>query len=73
TYGLPVYRVHFLRARARLARWTEEIKLTQYEIRWCILFYIAKATEWRRYCDLPGLSAGHSAFASKQVSFWNSL
>ncbi|KAF9529987.1 hypothetical protein CPB83DRAFT_892920 [Crepidotus variabilis] len=67
------YRLHFLRARARLNRWVEEIKLTKYELRWTIMFFSAKAREWRSYHNIAGLSAGHASFAAKQVAFWNSL
>jgi hypothetical protein len=68
---LLVYRVHWLRSRARFHRWQEELRLTTNEMEWTTRFFLAKSQEWMRYT--AGLSAGHIAYAERQGAMWKEM
>jgi hypothetical protein len=43
-----VYRVHWLKAKARRDRWAEEATLLVHEMDWIVAFFEHRASEWRR-------------------------
>ncbi len=47
----PVYRVHWLKAKARRDRWQEEHVLVLSEMKWTVLFYQNKASVWKGRAD----------------------
>ena len=72
----PVYRVSWLRAKARLARWLEELQLVKYEMEWTVNWFHNKAKQWHnRLKDwvkeerAPGLDC----YRHKQIVLWSSL
>ena len=65
-----VHRVHWLRARAQLMRWQEEVTLTGYEMQWTVAFFVHNSKKWGK---LSGSSAGRIAYASRKKAMWNHL
>lgn len=67
-----VYRLHWLRARARAHRWTAELKLTKHEMEWVVRFFMHMAQKWVTHRDarLNG-ARGLESFAEHQISMWN--
>jgi hypothetical protein len=43
---LTVRRVHWLRARAQLMRWKEEVTLTGYEMQWTVRYFQYQSQKW---------------------------
>ena len=41
-----VRRVHWLRARAQLMRWQEELTLTGYEMQWTVRYFLYMSRKW---------------------------
>jgi hypothetical protein len=68
-----VYRVNWLRAKARYDRWSEEHLLIPNEMNWTRLFFINKAKEWARLRDLVLDKPGHVCFAEGQINMWKEL
>lgn len=68
-----VYRVNWLRAKARYDRWSEEHTLIPNEMNWTRLFFINKAKEWARLRDSVPDKPGHTCFAEGQISMWKEL
>jgi hypothetical protein len=70
-----VYRVNWLRAKARVDRWQEELILVKHEMRWTILWFQYQANLWRerseRVDDL--LPTGHTSYAKKQQKLWKAF
>lgn len=46
-----VYRVHWLKAKARKNRWNEEFILLASEMDWTVLYYRYQAAGWQRRAD----------------------
>lgn len=46
-----VYRVHWLKAKARRNRWNEEFILLSSEMDWTVLYYRYQASRWQRLAD----------------------
>jgi hypothetical protein len=67
-----VERVHWLRAKARLDRWTEELCKVQNEMCWTVLGFYSRAVQWETWAE-EAVEAGPSAYASKQRALWTSL
>ena len=70
-----VYRVNWLRAKARVDRWLEEVTLVKHEMQWTILWFQHQANLWtehskREDVDLP---MGHKAYAVKQNKLWTAF
>ena len=42
-----VYRVSWLRAKACLARWSEELRLVEYEMEWTVNWFQSKVKQWQ--------------------------
>ena len=70
-----VYRVNWLRAKARVDRWIEEETLVKHEMKWTTLWFKNQADLWRERSkrgdvDLP---PGHKSYATKQLKLWNAF
>jgi hypothetical protein len=65
----PVYRVNWLRAKARKERWEEEIELVTSEMDWTINCFQHHEGIWKGRAE-EGKSPGHIAYAWKQSSVW---
>jgi hypothetical protein len=46
-----VYRVHWLKAKARRNRWNEEFILLSSEMDWTVLYYRYQASRWQQRAD----------------------
>jgi len=68
-----VYRLHWLRAWARFNRWTEELLLTKYEMKWTVRYNMRMVRSWRRRAELLTMTAGQKAYAEEQAGMWNEL
>jgi len=68
-----VYRVNWLRAKARVDRWVEELELVKHEMHWTILWFRHQADIWTGYSEREDdyLPIGHKAYATKQQKIWN--
>jgi len=66
--------VHWVRARARLHRWEEEITRTQNEMHWVTNYFIYRQRQWITWkTSIPDLHAGHEAYAERQSAMWADL
>ena len=70
-----VYRVNWLRAKARVDRWEEEKILVRNEMQWTILWFQYQASLWseRSKRDDSHLPLGHRSYAAKQEKLWDSF
>ncbi|KAF8804833.1 hypothetical protein BYT27DRAFT_7225176 [Phlegmacium glaucopus] len=71
-------RVHWLRARAQLMRWEEEVTLTGYEMQWTVCYFLFKSLAWAvpPGTGTPGpqhQSAGSVAYARRQQAVWEDI
>ena len=69
---LSVYRVNWLRAKARSDRWEEELITVQHEMRWTVLWFQDQLKKWKERVERSNQEhkPGHSAYAEKQVDMW---
>lgn len=65
-----VYRVNFLRAKARYDRWEEELKIVRHEMGWCVLYFKHHQKLWWARAEKTESKAGHHAYALKQIRMW---
>jgi hypothetical protein len=67
-----VYRVNWLRAKARHDRWNEELLIVQHEMKWTILWFKHQIKEWKDRLKRSEKEnkPGHIAYAEKQVAMW---
>ncbi|KAH6905173.1 hypothetical protein BKA70DRAFT_1431259 [Coprinopsis sp. MPI-PUGE-AT-0042] len=71
-----VYRVNWMRAREKAARWDEEYAYLWHEMSWVTNFFHHKAAKWEEICHIEGsppTRPGHGAYARRQVSVWRTL
>jgi hypothetical protein len=70
-----VYRVNWLRAKARFDRWQEELILVKHEMQWTILWFQYQANLWRERSERVDsiFPIGHISYAKKQQKLWNAL
>lgn len=70
-----VYRVNWLRARARVARVNEEVLNLRYEMAWAVLWLANTKNQWRERAISASSQGqfGHLAYAYKQMDMWASL
>lgn len=68
-----VYRVNWLRAKARVDRWLEEQTLVKHEMYWTILWFRNQGKMWRDRSNSQdeNLPPGHRSYAIKQENLWN--
>ena len=67
-----VYRVNWLRAKARVDRWLEEQILVKQEMGWTILWFQNQANLWgdRSKREDQNLPFGHKSYSVKQQKLW---
>ena len=65
----PVYRVNWLRAKARKERWEEEMELVTSEMDWTTNCFQHHEELWKQRAEKT-TSPGHKAYAWKQGSTW---
>ena len=67
-----VYRVNWLRAKARQDRWNEELQIVRHEMKWTTLWFKNQLKEWKDLLkrSVEENKAGHIAYAEKQVAMW---
>lgn len=72
---VPVYRVHWLRAKALKDRWAEEILLVQHEMDWTCNFFRHKVEEWKRLGIVAkeAKKEAHMAYAGRQRKIYECL
>ena len=71
-----VYQVSWLRAKAHLACWLEELRLVELEMGWTVNWFWWKEGEWKkRLGDLVDeeRSPGLDCYCHKQMALWDSL
>ena len=70
-----VQRVHWLRSRAQLMRWQEEVTLIIYEMHWTVRFFAHKSKMWANAGQISGLplKAGLVAYAKRQNGLWEQI
>ncbi|KAM6490431.1 hypothetical protein JOM56_014104, partial [Amanita muscaria] len=66
-------RVHWLRARAQMTRWQEELLLVTYEMQWTVRYFLHQTTKWESALSHPNITPGASAYASRQKMKWHKL
>jgi hypothetical protein len=71
-YHNLVYRVNWLRAKARRDRWREELEIVGHEMEWTALWFEHQMKEWQQRLDesVKENKSGHIAYAEKQVAMW---
>jgi hypothetical protein len=67
-----VYRVNWLRARARRLRWKEEIVRIEYEMEWTTNSFQRHEESWMKRAHISGEAGniGHRSFALAQAEMW---
>ena len=70
TQNVKVYRVHWFRSRARLARWSEELTLIPHEMGWTVQFFRHQAKVWEERRVQSQNFAGRACYAARQVAMW---
>ena len=70
-----VFRVHWLRAKARFDRWSEEKILVSSEMDWTVNYFNYRSEQWRCRQGLAkeNQSNGHVSYAARQESMWKEL
>ena len=70
-----VYQVNWLRAKAHVDQWQEELILVKYEMQWTILWFQYQANLWRERSEREDviLPIGHKSYAKKQQKLWNAF
>ncbi|KAF8344802.1 hypothetical protein F5887DRAFT_885713 [Amanita rubescens] len=64
-------RVHWLRARAQMHRWSEEVTLVGYEMRWTVQYYVSNMKVWEARMANP--MSGPAAYAARKSAMWKSM
>ncbi|KIJ92472.1 hypothetical protein K443DRAFT_135283 [Laccaria amethystina LaAM-08-1] len=62
-----LFRVNYLRAKARYDRWLEESKLVPREMRWT-MYFIKRAERWEKLREAS--IGGKRCYASRQAAMW---
>lgn len=71
---MAVYRIHWLRAKARAARWGEELNITSHEMVWTRRYFEGRAEKWLELVKGPmSVTEGHTCYALRQALFWTKL
>ena len=64
-----VFRVSWLKAKARYDRWNEELQMVQAEMFWTTLWFKHQEDMWERRF-MQAIEPGHRAYAAKQQNLW---
>lgn len=70
--GSPVYRVNWLRSKARRDRWQEELILLRLEMEWTRNYYLHQVGLWRNIA-VNSEAEGPQCFALAKVEMWEQL
>ena len=75
TYSYLVYRVNWLRAKARVDRWREELILVKNEMQWTKLWFQNQSNLWRERSKMEDdvLPIGHQTYAIKKQKIWDAF
>ena len=67
-----VYRVNWLRAKARFDHWDEEDQIVRSEMRWTLLYFEHHTKAWEGRAEKSEAlgESGHRAYALKQAAMW---
>ncbi|KAI6039578.1 hypothetical protein EDC04DRAFT_2568262, partial [Pisolithus marmoratus] len=65
-----VYRINWLKARARRDRWVEEVSLVRHEMLWTVLWFEYQQSIWEKRA-LHSVNEGKEAYANKQIGLWS--
>ncbi len=69
-----VYRVNWLRAKARYTRWEEEHNMVRHEMKWTIKYFQYQEQQWDRrrsaITDSAIGAVGLRCYAAKQAGQW---
>lgn len=68
-----VYRVNWLRAKARYDRWNEELELVPNEMKWTVGTFSYQEQRWKRRaesCQNNHTIGGTYGYALKQADMW---
>ncbi|KAJ6556076.1 hypothetical protein B0H19DRAFT_947611 [Mycena capillaripes] len=68
-----VYRVNWLRAKARLARWAEEKIIVSKEMTWTLNSFAYNRDRWQQRIATHLDENGLKAYAAKQVELWDNF
>ncbi|KAH6877020.1 hypothetical protein BKA70DRAFT_1239545 [Coprinopsis sp. MPI-PUGE-AT-0042] len=69
-----IYRVNWMRAREKAARWDEEYAFLWHEMTWVPTFFESRSSAWTELTSRQhSLGLGHDAYAFKQAALWKSL
>jgi hypothetical protein len=70
-----VYRVNWLRAKARVDRWAEELTIVKHEMHWTTLWFQNQANVWEKRSNREDskLPLGHKSYAVKQQKLWKAF
>jgi len=70
-----VYRIHWLRAKARYDRSREDVCLLRHEMTWTINYFVHRSSSWQALSNGmdPTLQPGHIAYASQQMLVWTAF
>ena len=78
--SFEVYRVNWLRAKARFQRWDEELVTVEHEMRWTVKFYKVKKEQWETWAaeremeiEESDFNQGLQSYAYKQAHTWKKL
>ena len=73
---LPVvYRVHWLRAKAKFDRAQEQLVLLLHEMNWTLAYFKHQSDRWltRKTAAEEANMVGHACYAAKQRCLWSGL
>lgn len=76
TICLLVYRVSWLRARARFLRWSEESRLVPMEMKWTVKWFSWQMEKWENRLQSireDSCPPGLEAYCHKQIALWEGL
>ncbi|KIK81812.1 hypothetical protein PAXRUDRAFT_155207 [Paxillus rubicundulus Ve08.2h10] len=65
------YRIHWLEARTRYHRWSEELTLVRHEMYWVRKWFEGQEEEWKRRAS-QSQEAGHRAYAERKGVLYHS-
>lgn len=67
--------MNWLKAKARVDRWHEEMTLVRHEMRWTTLWFQYQAKVWseRSKREDSNLPLGHKSYALKQEKIWSNF
>lgn len=75
--SIVVYRVNWLRAKARYDRWKEEHNLVRHEMEWTVKYFQYRENEWeerrKAITEDSRRAAGLQCYAAKQAGLWRTF